>query len=250
MNITVVIVSKNDQDVIADAIKSCSGFGEVLVIDSNQDDLTKKICNKLNVRHIAHPFKDFADQRNFGLYHVTTPWIFYLDSDERLTEDFKKEAILNIKNHNPNGNVAGFFINRKTFFYGKDWHFQDKVQRLFYKDKLIEWQGVVHETPKVNGEFSHIKSPILHFTHRNLSQMIAKTNEWSQFEADLRLKNNHPKLAPWRFGRVMFGEFIRSYVGNRGYKMGTYGFIEAIYQSFSIFITYAKLWEMQQKMRG
>jgi hypothetical protein len=92
-----------------------------------------------------------------------------------------------------------------------------------------------------------IESPIQHFTHRNLSQMVRKTNEWSLFEAKLRLESKHPQLAPWRFLRVMGTEFINSYVKNKGYKNGVYGLIEGMYQAFSIFITYAKLWELQQR---
>ena len=77
--------------------------------------------------------------------------------------------------------------------------------------------------------------------------MLRKTNEWSEYEAKLRLASSHPKLVPWRFVRVMVTEFFNSYVKNKGYKNGTLGLIEGLYQAFSIFITYAKLWEMQNK---
>ena len=77
--------------------------------------------------------------------------------------------------------------------------------------------------------------------------MLVKTNEWSEYEAKLRFNSSHPKLVPWRFIRVMATEFINSYFKNKGYKNGTYGLIEGLYQAFSIFITYAKLWEMQEK---
>jgi hypothetical protein len=75
--------------------------------------------------------------------------------------------------------------------------------------------------------------------------MLAKTNNWSKLEAKLRFDTNHPPMRGWRFIRVMMSEFMRSYFKEKGYKNGTYGLIEAIYQSYSIFITYAKLWEMQ-----
>jgi len=46
--------------------------------------------------------------------------------------------------------------------------------------------------------------------------------------------------------------FINSYVKQKGYKAGAVGIIESTYQAFSMFITYAKLWELQkaQKKRG
>ncbi len=246
-NISIVIISKNDEEVLPDAIASCKGFGDIVVIDASNTRDTEKLCATLKVKCVKHSFKDFSDQRNFGMYHALSDWVLFLDSDERLTEAFKKEVSSKIKIFNPESDIAGFFIYRKTFYYGRDWNFKDRVQRLFYRKKFIEWEGVVHETPKVKGKLEQIESPLLHFTHRHLSQMVQKTNEWSLFEAKLRLESKHPPLVPWRFIRVMCSEFANSYIKNRGYKNGIYGLIEGMYQAFSIFITYAKLWELQQK---
>ncbi len=247
-DITIIILALNEADVIKDAILSVKDIAkEILVINANSTDNTKEIAEKNGALVISRQFKDFSDQRNFAILHAKTPWIMYLDADERLTDSFKKELKEKIESYDEKGSVGGFYVNRKTFYFGKDWNLTDRVQRVFYKEKFIEWYGVVHETPKIHGEFSEINSPILHFTHRNLSQMVGKTNEWSEYEARLRLKSNHPSMTAWRFIRVMGTEFINSYIKNGGYKNGTYGLIEAIYQAFSMFITYAKLWELQQK---
>lgn len=249
-SLTVLIVSREDDDVIANAIKSVTDVAdEVIVIDSNNNNNTENIAIKLKARVVKHPFKDFSDQRNFAVLQANTKWILFLDSDERATPEFKTEILNTLKEYKEDSGIGGYYIKRKTFYYGKDWNLEDKVQRLFVRSKFIEWRGVVHETPVIRGEFKTINSPIIHMTHRNLSQMIRKTNEWSEYEALLRFQKNHPKMKPWRFLRVMWTEFLRSYFKNRGYKNGTYGLIEALYQSFSIFITYAKLWEMQELKR-
>lgn len=246
--LTVIILSKDDEDVIENAIKSVRGFaGEVVVIDANNNNSTSKISEKLGATVVRHQFKDFSDQRNYAILHATTKWVLYLDSDEVVTSEFKEEVSKIIGDFDEQSQIGGYYIKRKTFYYGKDWNFEDKVQRLFVRDRFIQWSGVVHETPKIKGDLGVIDSPILHFTHRNLSQMLNKTNEWSEHEAKLRLNAAHPKLEAWRFIRVMLTEFMNSYIKNKGYKNGTFGLIEAIYQSFSIFITYAKLWEMQEK---
>ncbi len=247
-NLTIVIISKNESEVIANALKSTQGFAdEVIVIDSLSIDNTVAIAEKFGAIVKKHAFKDFAEQRSIALSYIKTKWVFYMDADEELTEGFKKEVEHILKNREENSTIGGYFINRKTYYYGHDWHMTDSVQRLFVTQNLIGWYGKVHETPKITGEFGHILSPVLHFTHRNLSQMLQKTNEWSEYEAKLRFQVQHPKMEAWRFFRVMGSEFLRSYVKDKGYKNGTYGLIEAIYQAFSIFITYAKLWEMQNK---
>jgi hypothetical protein len=67
-------------------------------------------------------------------------------------------------------------------------------------------------------------------------------------EANLRIQANHPKMSWWRFFRVMFTAFYGSYIKQEGWRAGTAGLVESIYQAFSMFITYAKLWEKQQKI--
>ena len=79
--------------------------------------------------------------------------------------------------------------------------------------------------------------------------MLSKTNEWSHVEAKLRYESNHPYIVPWRLLRVMLTAFMRSYIYEKGWKAGTVGVIESIYQAYSMFITYAKLWEIQQKSK-
>ncbi len=95
--------------------------------------------------------------------------------------------------------------------------------------------------------FGEIVAPVHHFTHQNLSQMLTKTIEWSDHEAKLRFDAKHPVMTPLRFVRVMITGFMDSYIQGKGYKNGTEGFIESVYQAYSMFITYAKLWEKQNK---
>lgn len=247
--LSIIILTKNSESTIADCLESLKNFGdEILVIDSNSEDRTRDIAKMLGAKVIQHPFENFADQRNYALKHAQGDWVLYLDSDEQAISEFKKEVTALIQNHDSNSEVNGYYIFRKIYYYGKDWGFADRVQRLFYKKNFIEWVGAVHETPKVKGKFGQVESPILHFTHRNLAEMVKKTNEWSEYESDLRLAAHHPKMTSWRFFRVILTGFFKSYIGDRGYRNGTYGLVEGIYQAFSYYITYAKLWEKQRKI--
>ena len=78
--------------------------------------------------------------------------------------------------------------------------------------------------------------------------MLNKTIEWSKIEAELRFKSDHPKMTWWRFPRVMIKAFINSYITQGGWKAGATGIVEGTYQAFSIFITYARLCELQEKV--
>jgi glycosyltransferase involved in cell wall biosynthesis len=244
--ISALIITKNSESTIQDCIKSVKDVvDEVIVIDSGSEDKTKQVAGALGAKVTESEFKNFADQRTYAASLARFPWIFYLDSDENLTSEFASE--LKQKINTSEQNISGYFVRRKTFYLGRDWGFTDRIQRIFRKDKLKGWKGVVHETPEVEGKLGTINAPILHYTHRNLEQMVDKTNEWSEFEADLRLKAHHPTMNAWRFARVMATGFINSYFGQGGWRNGTAGLIEAIFQSFSMFVTYAKLWEKQRK---
>lgn len=246
--ISVLIITKNDWDVIADCIKSVKDLAdEIIVVDGGSEDNTIEVSEMLGARVVKNTFRDFSDQRNLALSLAKKDWVFYIDSDERATPEFIKEVRLKTQDLSSGSNIGGFYVQRKTFYLGRDWGFSDHVERIFRKDKLKGWHGVVHETPVVEGRLETISEPILHYTHRNLEQMVAKTNEWSEFEADLRAKAHHPKMNVFRFARVMITGFLHSYISEKGYKNGTAGLIESIYQAFSMFITYAKLWERQSR---
>lgn len=248
--LSVIILTKNEEDIIGSSIKSIKPIAdELIVIDAGSTDSTPEIAQELGAHVVTHQFKDFSYQRNFAFKQAKGEWILYLDADEVATPQFVDEVSRIINYHNKESNINAYVLSRKTFYYGHDWGFTDHMPRLFLKDHLKTWQGVVHETPIINGSFGTIKAPILHYTHRDISSMLTKTNEWSEYEAKLRFESNHPHMNSIRFLRVIITGFIESYVKNKGYKNGTYGIIEGLYQAFSLFITYAKLWELQNKKK-
>lgn len=246
--LSVIVLTKNSEITLADCIGNVKSIaGEVIVVDSGSTDRTIEVAKISGATVIEHTFDNFSDQRNFAFKHTKGKWVLYLDSDEFVTKRFCAEVKRIMDDYNPNSDIGGYYLKRKTYYLGKDWGLTDQVQRLFIKDKFIEWHGTVHETPDIHGKFGHIESPVHHFTHQNLSQMLTKTIEWSEHEAQLRFDAKHPVMTPLRLFRVMATGFFDSYIKGKGYKNGTEGFIEAIYQSYSMFVTYAKLWEKQSK---
>jgi glycosyltransferase involved in cell wall biosynthesis len=245
--ISVLIIARDEEDVIGEAIKSVKNLAdEVVVIDGGSTDNTIEIAEKLDAKVVKNKFKDFSDQRNLAASVAKGDTLFYIDSDEQATPEFIKELKEKLE---LNPELSGFYVGRKTFYYGKDWHFEDRVQRVFRRNKLKEWYGVVHETPRVEGELGQIFEPILHYTHRNFEQMISKTNKWSEYEAELRFRAHHPRMNVCRFARIMITGFLGSYFKGGGWRNGTAGVVEGTYQMYSMFLTYAKLWEMQRKSK-
>jgi glycosyltransferase involved in cell wall biosynthesis len=249
--ISAIILTKNSENLLADCIESIKELaGEIIVIDDKSTDRTVDLAKHLGARvEKADVSLNFADKRNLGLKKAKGKWILYIDADERVTPELSRsiQFITNLKKPE----CQAYKILRKNYYFGNhEWPFIEVLERLFEKSSLKGWHGPVHETPKVNGKIGELNGLLLHYTHRDLTSMVNKTIEWSKIEAELRFKSNHPPVVWWRFPRVIITGFFNSYIRQKGYKAGTVGLLESIYQSFSMFITYARLWEMQQRSRS
>lgn len=245
MQLTAIIIAKNEEEVIADALDSVSFCDEIILVDNKSTDRTVEIAKRFNAKVVSEEGNNFSDFRNSGLKKAKGKWLLYIDADERVTPELK-DSILEVITKKQNEYTA-YKLKRKNFYLGNfEWPEVESISRLFKKDNLEEWYGELHESPKLTGDVGEIDGYLHHFTHRNLSYMLDKTNKWSEIESDLRISSHHPEMKWWRFPRVMLTAFVDSYIKQKGYKLGTPGLIESMFQSYSIFITYAKLWEKQQ----
>lgn len=244
-NVSVVIIAKNEEARIGTCLASITGAGEIILVDNASGDRTAAIARKAGAMVIEYAQKDFSALRTTGFSKAAKDWVLYVDADEQLTQGLRDEIGKIIRLFDPSRDPHGYFLERQNYYLGRPWPKKDKMQRFFYRTSLQGWHGALHETAIVNGRQGTLKHPLLHNTHRSLEEMVTKTNEWSETEAKLRLSSNHPKISWWRLLRVMATGFWHSYIGEGGYKAGTAGMIESMYQGFSMFVTYAKLWEMQ-----
>jgi len=247
MKLSVIIIAKNAENFLANCIESVNFADEIIVVDNNSTDKTLDMAKRLRAKVVQTDSKNFSELRNIGLEKAKGEWVLFVDTDERVSKELKAN-IQSIINHLPTENAYKLF--RQNFYFGNyPWPKIEKLERLFKKSAIKGWYGELHESPKIEGETGELNGLLLHYTHRDLSSMVNKTIEWSDKEARLRLDSNHPKMTLWRFPRVMLTAFWDSYVLQQGWKVGTVGLIESIYQAFSIFITYAKLWELQNQRK-
>ena len=241
-SITAIVIAKNEELRIDACLHNLSWANEIIVVDNGSSDQTVSVAKKCGAVVLSGEGKDFSELRGLGLKEATGRWVLYIDADEEVDEPLKHEIQQVIQRDG----VVVYFINRDTYFLGHHWPYQDKVERLFQRSALRGWHGTLHETPLYVGEIGILAQPLIHRTHRTLEEMVVKTNEWSRLEAKLRFDAGHPPVVGWRLIRVMITGFWRSFILQGGWKAGTLGWIESIYQSYSMFLTYAKLWEMQQ----
>ncbi len=245
-NLSVVILTKNAENLIADCIDSVAFADEIIVIDDYSSDRTVELAKHLGATVYPYSSESFAKKRNLGLSKAKGKWILYLDADERASQELAKAIQTTLERKKDI--FSAYRLRRKNFYLGNnEWPTMEKLERLFKKSKLEEWYGDIHESPRVNGDIGDITEGFIkHYTHQNLTGMLNKTIQWSKIEAELRFNANHPRMTWWRFFRVMVTGFYDSYIKQKGYKVGTAGLIESMFQAFSMFVTYARLWELQK----
>ncbi|BAO74516.1 glycosyltransferase family 2 protein [Winogradskyella sp. PG-2] len=210
-----VIITFNEERNIEKCLQSLVNVvDEIVVVDSNSTDNTKKICERYNVNFITQEFLGYIEQKNFALDQASYNHIISLDGDEALSEELQK-SILTLKT---NWNFDGYYTNRFNNFCGQwikysDWY-PNKKLRVFDRRKA-EWKGLnPHDNVQLydeSAQIGHLNGDILHWTYRTYDEMDKKTDYFSTIAAKAYYDNH--KTAPiikllwnpsWAFFKAFF----------------------------------------------
>lgn len=86
--LTVLVITYNEERNIARTLESVSFAGRILVVDSFSTDKTLEIVAQYPQAEVMQrEFTTFAEQCNFGLEHVASEWVLSLDADYVLPEE-------------------------------------------------------------------------------------------------------------------------------------------------------------------
>ncbi len=241
-----VIVTKDEEENIKDAIESVKDFSEIIIIDSFSSDRTVEICKKYTDKIFQEEWRGYAKQKQLGIDRASMPWVLILDADERLTPELKAE-VMNVMD---NKGHSGFYIARKNFFLGKwirhgGW-WPDYTLRLFRKENAFIEEREVHEKVVVKGKTGYLINPMVHYTSRNISDFHKKLEVYATLSAkEMEKKGVRPSI----LSLVLhpFFTFLKMFLIRRGFLDGAYGLILAVLYSYYAFLKYAKSWENKNR---
>lgn len=245
--ISVVILTKNEESLIKTCLESVKWVDEIIIVDNGSTDKTLDIAKKYTDKIVTMDTNDFSQRRNRGMKEAKGDWVLYIDSDERVLKNLKEEITSIISSEDSKSAYALSRINiifGEKVTYGPYQH--DWMIRLFKKADFETWIGKVHEYGKFKGELGYAKNSLIHLTHRNLDHIVFKSLNWSHIDAKLRLDAGHPPMAGWRFVRIVLSEMVQQGIIRKGFFNGAIGSMDALLQVFSMFMTYVRLWELQQ----
>jgi len=240
MKISATIITYNEERNIARAIESLRCSDEILVVDSGSTDRTIEIAGKLGARIVEHPFKGYAEQKNYAAEQAENDWILAIDADESLSEGLEGE-ILHVKKNGPE--YDAYTVPRLAQYLGRwilhsGWHPDRKVR--LYDRRRARWAGdFVHESVQVDGRVGHLRSNLLHFTCDSLSEHLRTMDRYTTLAAE-QLVSQGGKIGwskllldpPWTF--------FKTYVVDRGFLDGAEGLAIAHMAALYNFLKYAK----------
>ncbi len=254
--LSIIILAGNEEKMIVDCLKTCSWAEEIILVAANSSDntvnLSKKTIKNIKIIKTQDEYnKNFSKWRNLGFKASTKKWILYIDADERIHLNLKNEitqiVMLNSSKFTHYAIPRANHFLRQRVKYGGS--YPDFVKRLYQHDFFNGYKGVLHEEPIISGNIGYLKSDLFHYTHRDLSSMVNKTLVWSDTEAQALFKANHPPVVWWRFVRMILTKIWERLIKQQMWRDGQVGWISVIFESYNTFLIYARLWELQQKVK-
>lgn len=246
MRISAVVLTKNEEKNIRDCLKTLSWCDEIVVVDDNSSDRTVDLAKKMGAKVFLHPLNNnFSQQRNFGLKKAKGDLVFFVDSDERVSEALAAE-IKNKKIKMKKENIFGFYLKRRDFIFGRWLKFGETARvRLLRlaRRKAGRWEGAVHEVLKIKGKTKELKNPLLHYPHPTTSQFLEKIDQYSTIRAR-ELYGRRKKTNFFEIITYPVGKFLKNYFWNLGFLDGLPGFLHAVFMSFHSFLVRGKLWSI------
>src|SRR3989441_11420770 len=93
--VSAIITTFNERDYIEDCIRSVEWADEIYLIDSFSTDGTVDLVRQKfpHVRLEQREYLGAASQKNYAIDRAQHDWIFYIDSDERVTPKLREEIL-------------------------------------------------------------------------------------------------------------------------------------------------------------
>jgi len=242
--ISILIPTFNNESTIIRTLNSILWADEIVVVDSFSNDKTCEIAEEYGAIIIRNEYENSAKQKNWALQYCSNEWIFQIDTDEELYEDAKyiiKNAISTVEE-----NIHCFKMARENYVIGRmvrygglypDWEY-----RLFRK-KYGKWlDKEVHSRVIVDGQVGVLGTSIIHHGMPNISKQLLNLDRYTKYEADeLINSDNKFSYTKWILGPLYI--FLKRYILLMGFRDGWRGLFLAVYASFYLFVSHAKLLE-------
>ncbi len=238
--VSVIIIAYNEEKNIERCLESVKWADEIIVVDGFSDDRTEEICRQYTDKVFQVKWSGFGRQKNICAGKSSHKWVLNIDSDEVVSSELANE-VRDLLDSEPQFSL--YKIPRKNYF-GSRWvryggWYPDHIARLYDKTKAAFSENLVHEGLVPNNRCGFLKTPLEHYSYRDMADYVERQNRYSSLSAEQNSADGGE--AAWI--DLVFKPplaFIKTYFLKQGFREGFLGFFLAISASYYTFLKYAK----------
>ncbi len=216
--ISVTIIAGNEEDRIAEAVRSAAWAAEVVVLDSESRDRTAEVAAAAGARVVVEPWRGYGQQKNRAAALAAHPWVLSLDADERVGAELAA-AITQLP---AAPDHAAYRVRRRNYLGDaplRHWPWAwDRTARLYDRRRARFSEREVHETLVADGPVGRLAGVLEHFSYRSWADYWERQDRYARLgarDAARRGRSSH-------FGDLTVRPaltFVRHYL-LRGYLLG------------------------------
>ncbi|MFH0738966.1 MAG: glycosyltransferase family 2 protein [Candidatus Omnitrophota bacterium] len=245
--LSIVVLTKNEEARIAQCLDSARWADEIIVVDDESTDRTVDIVKRYTDKIFVRKMDVEGRHRNWAYAKARNTWVLSLDADEIITPELQDEIKRTLKSERQEN---GFTVPRRNYI-GDYWvkyagWYPSPQLKLFKRDKFRYEEVAVHPRAFMDDPCGHLRGDLIHYSYRNLEDFLGKLNNQTTREAQKWFDQHKPM----RLGRFIWrsvDRFTRTYIGRKGYKDGFLGFMVAFFAGFYQIMSYLKYQEIRNK---
>lgn len=243
--ISVIIITKNESDIIADTINSVIDWvDEVVLVDSFSDDGTDMIAKNIGANVTQQSWLGYGPQKRYAEELAKNNWILNIDADELVTPELKKEIIEIFTNPLQQD---GFKVPIKDQFIGSERlssYTPYNPVRLYNKTVGRYRNSNVHDrvVMPASANINKLKNCIAHRSFRSFRKRVEKMNDYSDAQV-LDLVSKKRRFSNTRIVLEPVVSFFSCYLIRGYWRDGLYGYIYSLNYAYSRFLRAIKLFE-------
>lgn len=251
MQLSVVIITKNEAHIIGTTLQSLQGItDDIIIVDSGSTDDTVEIAKDFGATVLHTGWDGYGPNKNKGIAAAKYNWILNLDADEAIDAELKTS----LQNLQLGSEDTVYDIKFKNFFVHKWIRFGewagDKHIRLFNRNKVKWNNAAVHEGLTLdNTSTVLLKGNILHYTAQNMEEYITKTVGYAKLNA-LKYHQQGKQAGFFKLRLAPAINFLQHYVLRLGFLDGWEGYVIAKNTAWYTFLKYAFLKELNKRAVG
>lgn len=246
------VICHQEQDRIADCVRSLSFCDEVVVVDSGSTDATVQVAAALGARVVTNaPFPGHRQQKQFAVEAARHDWVFCLDADERATPALQ-QRVRALAAAGLSG--AAYEMPRRNWYLGRivraGLFWPDRKIRLFDR-RAARWGGTnPHDRVDVaaGGEVTRLQEPIEHLSYRDFRHHLRTIDSFTAIAARA-LAADGRRVNPFDLLVRPPAVFVKSLLLKRGFLDGWRGLLIAAMAAWTDWLKYWRLLRLPREAR-